>query len=285
MSPGFTLARLAVREASRRRLSLALAGITLVAVGFSAWGFGRLVHLAPGGVPLTPLQVRLAAMQLLIFVMFMFSGILALGGIFLGAPAIAGDIESGVALAVMARPVARSELLLGRWLGLALLVAVYAAATTALEFFVVARITGYAVPDPAAGIAYMVAEGLSLLTLAVALSTRLAAMTAGITAAGLFFIVWIGGIVGNIGHALHNAALAHVGTFTRLVLPSDALWRGAEYAMEAPLVVLAEAQRAAAAANPFFSPEPDSAAYLAWVAVWFLLVLALALWSFHSREL
>lgn len=279
------VARLSLREASRRRLSLALAVITLVAVGFSAWGLSRLVHLAPGGVPLSPLEYRLAAMQLLIFIMFMFSGILALGAVFLAAPAVAADLESGVVLAVMARPLRRSDLVLGKWLGLALLVALYAAATTALEFILVARITGYAVPDPVAGIGYMIGEGLSLLTLALLFSTRLAAMTSGITAAGLFFIVWIGGIVGNIGQALHNAALMHVGTVTRLLLPSDGLWRGAEYAMEAPLVVLAEAQRPAAAANPFFSPGPNAPGYLAWVVLWFLIILGLALWSFQYREL
>ena len=59
----------------------------------------------------------------------MFSFVLAMTAAFIGAPAIGGDLESGVALAILARPLRRAEILLGRWLGCALVVAAYAAAS------------------------------------------------------------------------------------------------------------------------------------------------------------
>ena len=52
----------------------------------------------------------------------MFSFVLAMTAAFVGAPAIGGDLESGVALAVLARPIRRAEVLVGRWLGCAVVV-------------------------------------------------------------------------------------------------------------------------------------------------------------------
>ena len=42
MPPILVIARLTVQEASRRRLLLALLILTLIVVGFSAWGFNKI---------------------------------------------------------------------------------------------------------------------------------------------------------------------------------------------------------------------------------------------------
>ena len=47
-----TIAALTLREASRRRVLLALASLTVVLIGFSGWGFSR-VAAASGGAELT----------------------------------------------------------------------------------------------------------------------------------------------------------------------------------------------------------------------------------------
>ena len=61
----------------------------------------------------------------------MFSFVLAMTAAFLGAPAIAADLESGVAQAMLARPIRRADLVVGRWLGLAAVVVAYAVAVRA----------------------------------------------------------------------------------------------------------------------------------------------------------
>jgi len=48
--------------------------------------------------------------------------VLAMGSVFVASPAIAGEIESGLALAILPRPIRRSEVVLGKWLGLGALV-------------------------------------------------------------------------------------------------------------------------------------------------------------------
>ena len=65
--------------------------------------------------------------QVLILIAFMFSFVLAMSAAFLAAPAIASDVETGTVHAMLARPLRRGELVVGRWLGLSIVVALYAA--------------------------------------------------------------------------------------------------------------------------------------------------------------
>jgi ABC-type transport system involved in multi-copper enzyme maturation permease subunit len=101
-----TVAALTVREASRRRVLLALTALTVVLLALSGWGFSRL-EAAAGGT-LTSGEARLTASIVLNLVMFGFSLIAALGTAFLAGPTLAGETESGIALAMLARPVRRS---------------------------------------------------------------------------------------------------------------------------------------------------------------------------------
>ena len=77
------------------------------------------------GTQLSAANSHLATAQLLGFVLFALSFVGALGMSFVAAPTIGGELESGVALSVLARPVSRSEVLLGKWLGLVSLAVVY----------------------------------------------------------------------------------------------------------------------------------------------------------------
>ena len=287
MPPVFVIARLTVQESSRRRLLLALLILTLLVVGFSAWGFNKITTVTrPDGTLLPPDQVSLITSQLLIVVVFMFSGVLALSAAVVAGPLISGEVESGLLLAILARPVRRSEVVIGKWLGLAMLVAVYAAGAGSLELAAVHWATGYLPPHPVQLLVYVAADGLILLSVGLLLSTRLSGITAGVIALVGWLIAWIAGVVGDIGTGLQNQALENVGVVSHLVLPSDGLWRGAIYAMEPDTVIAAvRALGTAGRANPFTATEPPPASFLVWVVVWFALVLSLSIWSFRRREI
>lgn len=282
MNRVFTIARLTILEASRRKLLLALAGLTLVVIVLTSWGFSRL----PTMKDVTPAEVRLAASQLTILVAFMFSGVLALGSTLVAAPAIASDIESGIALAILPRPIRRSEVLMGKWLGLAVLIAIYAAASGLLEMLGIWLATSYVPPNPLATIGYVAAEGIVLMSLALLLSTRLAPMTGGVVALVLFFVGWIGGIALAIGQVFNNDTIINIGVGSRLLIPTDGLWHGAIFYLE-PSDILAAARAAgrARAGNPFFADSPLPVSYLLWVVAWLLAVLGIANWSFGRRDL
>ena len=282
MTPVLTIARLTILEASRRKLLLALGVLTLAVIVLTSWGFSRL----PTMNNVTQAEVRLAASQLTILMAFMFSGVLALGSTLVAAPSIASDIESGIALAILPRPIRRSQLLMGKWLGLAGLVTLYAVGSGLLELLGIWIGTNYLPPNPIASIAFVAAEGIILMTLALLLSTRLSPMTGGVIALVLFFVAWIGGIALAIGITFDNQTIKAIGIGSRLLIPTDGLWHGAIYYLE-PSDFLAAARVAgrARAGNPFFADSPLPWQYLLFVVGWGLAVLGLANWSFAKRDL
>src|SRR2546429_5082825 len=106
MPPVFVIARLTVQESSRRRLLLALLILTLVVVGFSAWGFNKITTMTRGdGTLLPPDQVSLITSQLLIVITFMFSGVLALSAAVVAGPTIPGEVGRGLSPAILTPPV------------------------------------------------------------------------------------------------------------------------------------------------------------------------------------
>jgi ABC-type transport system involved in multi-copper enzyme maturation permease subunit len=287
LPPVLVIARLTIHEASRRRLLLALMILTLIVVGFSAWGFHKITTVSrANGTPLPIAEIDLITSQLLIVVTFMYSGVLALSAAVVAAPLISSEVESGLLLSILARPVRRSEVVIGKWLGLAVLVALYAAGSAFLELVAVDWATGYLPPHPEELVIYVGAEGLALLSLGLLMSTRLSGITGGVIALVAWLMGWIGGIVGDIGTGLQNSAIEDVGIISHLVLPTDGLWRGAIYAME-PDVMIAQLRAAGTIgrANPFAQVDPPPVGFLLWVVVWFALMLALSIWSFRTREI
>jgi len=280
-----TIAMMTVREVSRRRLVLALVVLSGVAIALTGWGFSRLPGLHDRGVPLTNAELLVISSQLLIFVLFMFSAVLGLGAVMVAAQSVSAEVESGQALAVLARPIERAQVILGKWLGLGALIVVYAAVATTVEFLVVRWATGYLPPHPVEAAAFVAAEGLVLLTLTLCLSVRLSGITAGVIALMLFFITWIAGVAGAVGTVLNNGPIEATGTISRMLLPSDGLWRGAIFNLEPATVVAVASGSREAAANPFTSLSAPAGAYLAWSAAWVVAVVFLTILAFRRREL
>ena len=278
-----TLAGLTLREASRRKVLRALGLLTVILLSLSAWGFSRLSTEIGGGgrITLTSGESQLVAAQVLNLVMFGISLIGALGTAFLAGPTIAGEIESGMALAVLARPVRRSAVLLGKWLGLVAFGTGFVVIAGLAQFLVVQLTVGYWPPSPVTGLALLAAQTTVLLTLTLLLATVISPMASGIVAVGLFGATWIAGVVGTAGAVIGNAGLTRVGTVSRMLLPTDGLWNGAMYAFQkSSLLGLA----GPGGASPFLGMAPLSAAYLAWVVVWMLLIGSLAAVSFSRRD-
>jgi ABC-type transport system involved in multi-copper enzyme maturation permease subunit len=279
-----TVAALTLREAGRRKVLRALAGLTLVLLGLSAWGFWRLAAVEVDGAGLTSGEARLVASQVLNLVMFGYSLIAALGTAFLAGPTLAGEIESGMALAVLARPVRRTTVLLGKWLGLVVFGSGFVIVAGLAQFTVVQATVGYWPPAPVAGLLLLALQTTVLLTLGLLLSTVISPMASGIVAVGLFGATWVAGVVGGVGTAVDNAGVERVGTISRMLLPTDGLWRGAMHAFQDPSA-LATFDDPAAAAFPFLSTASLNGVYLAWTVLWIAMVFGLAALSFTRRDI
>jgi ABC-type transport system involved in multi-copper enzyme maturation permease subunit len=280
-----TVAALTLQEAARRRVLRALGVLTVVLLGLSAWGFSRLAATEVEGGALTSGEARLTASIVLNLVMFGMSLIAALGTAFLAGPTVAGEIESGIALAVLARPVRRSTVLVGKWLGLVAFGSGFVVVAGLAQFLVVRATVGYWPPQPAAGLALLAAQTAVLLTLGLLLATAISPMASGIVAVGLFGATWIAGVVGGVGDALGNEGVARVGTVSRMLLPTDGLWRGAMHAFQDPVALARFGGPEIEGGFPFLSQAPLTATYLAWTALWVAVVLGLAGLAFLRRDL
>ena len=277
-----TVAGLTLREASRRRVIWALVALTVVLLALSAWGFSKLVGLNSDLGTMTSGEARLVASILLNLIMFGMSLIAAIGTAFLAGPTLAGEVESGQALAILARPVRRSQVLLGKWLGLVSFGCGYVLLAGLAQFLVVRATVGYWPPDPVAGLALLAGETIVLLTLALLLSSVVSPMASGIVAVGLFGATWVAGIVGALGGALGNAGVERVGTVSRILLPTDGLWRGAMHSFQDPsaLLQMGPGQQG----FPFLSAAPLTATYIVWAVLWIAVIWGLTALSFQRRD-
>jgi ABC-type transport system involved in multi-copper enzyme maturation permease subunit len=279
-----TIAKLTIGEAARRRVLWVLAILAVVAVGLTAWGISVLV----GGARrdgIADLEIKFAVSQILIFIAFMFGFVLVMTAAFFGSPAIATDLESGVAQAMLARPLRRSSYLLGRWLGLAVVVVAYAVISGFLAIGAVGLVAGYLPPDPILPVLYLAGQALVLLTLTVLLSTRLPPIAGGAIAVVAYGLAWMAGVLGKIGLALGTTALVTMGDALRFLLPTDALWQGVVYGLEPSFVISQVGDEFIARNSPFFAAAPPPIAIVAWSAVWVALLLALAVSQLRRREL
>jgi len=282
-----TIVRLTLFEALRRRTLWALVALTAIIVILTGLGFEYLVTQSrERGIG--ELRLQLGVSQVLILCAFMFSFILATTAAFLAAPAIAGDVESGVLQAMLARPLGRGAFVVGRWIGLVIVVVAYGVGAGLLEIGAMRLASGYGPPEPLGAVGALAAEGVVVLTITLLLSSRLPAIASGAVAVVLFGLAWGVGVLGGVGIALGIDSLGTVGTVVRVVFPSDGLWRATIFALEPPAVIAAiTADRSPEIlqANPFFAATGPSLAYLGWTVAWLAAILGLAVISFRRREL
>lgn len=278
------VAALTLREAVRRRVLLALAALTALLLGLSGWGFSRLAAEAHAG-GLTTGEARLTASILLNLVMFGFSLVAALGTAFLAGPTLAGETESGVALAVLARPIRRSAFLFGKWAGLVAFGSGFIVLVGAAQCLLVRLTMDVWPPRPVAALLLLAAQTTVLLTLAVLLSTAVSPMASGVVAVGLFGAAWVAGVVGGIGASLGNDAVARVGAVSRVLLPTDGLWRGAMHGLQDRSALVEFGGGQDLGAFPFLGVAAPTAGYLLWAAAWTAMVWALAASAFGRKDL
>jgi ABC-type transport system involved in multi-copper enzyme maturation permease subunit len=287
MNPRVVLvvAQLTIREITRRRILWVLGLLSFCSVAFVGWGVDRLVSQARLH-SVNAYELEMGVSQILILIAFMFSFVLAMSAAFLAAPAIASDVETGTVLAMVARPMHRADLVVGRWLGLGMIVAAYAAGSGLLAIGVVRLVSGYSPPLIWVALAFLAFQAVAVMTAALALGTRLPGIAAGAITVVLFGLGWFLGVLGSLSTAFRVEGMAGAGDAFRLLFPTDGLWRGVIYGLEPPQVVsFTQLGGPVAASNPFYADTAPAAVFVVWCVVWVVGVLALGAWLFRRREL
>jgi ABC-type transport system involved in multi-copper enzyme maturation permease subunit len=272
-----------IRETVRRKFVPAAAILTAAATLLSLWGFWSLAHLhTAAGRPISFVEMRSTTAVLVIFGGFLFSFVLAFGAAVLAAPALSTDLESGLLLPILARPIPRQLIVVSKIVGLAIVLGIYAAVASVLELCAVYVTTGYIPPNPPAAIVALWGVSVVVLSLTIALSVRLPALATSLVAVMGFGVAWMVGIVAAFANAYHNATLERVGVISQLLLPTDAMWRLAAYQLE-PVAMLGR-NGGFGPLGPFSVASPPPPAMAWWAAAWCAGIICLASWMFARRD-
>jgi Cu-processing system permease protein len=280
-----TIARFTIQEAISRRLILAGAVLSLAFLGLFVLGFSLIYHNnSELSGPLSDAQSKAmfgTVMSVLgLYAINFLSGFLAL---FLSVGSISSEIDSGALHAVLARPMRRAEFVAGRWLAYAGLISVYVGLMAGSLLLSARLISGYSTPDPVRATLLMMLAAIVLLTVSLFGSTVLSTLANGVVVFSLFGLAWLAGIIELIGGLLANEAMLNIGTVVSLLIPSDAIWRGASYYVLSPLY-LAGVQ-SVEDAIPFVGTSPPATPMVVWALLYPLAMLGGAVLTFSRRDL
>ena len=286
MTPVLTLARMTFRQAIRRKivltgLLLGIGFLIVFSIGFhmiTTVSMGQFAQAAGGGQSVENVldKERNSALVLagLYAVTFLAIAMAAL----LGSDTLASEINSGTIQTLVSKPIRRSDVVLGKWLGFAGLLGLYLlllAGGTVASVFVQ---SGYAPPNFVAGLALIYLESLLIMTLALLFSSRLTALATGGVIFGLYGMAFIGGWIEQIGAALQSTTAVKIGIVTSLIIPSEALWRRAAYEMQSALTGII-------GISPFGSTSVPSPLAVVYAVIYLLAALGLTVLVFGRRDL
>lgn len=200
--------------------------------------------------------------------------------VLLATSAVSPEISSGALHAVLVRPLGRAQFLAGRLLTLTGLVAGYVVVMAGAVLLTARVVGGYTSLDPVRAVALMILEAMVLVAAGLLASTRLPTAAGGVVLFSLYGLAWLAGIIETVGGFVDNQRMVDVGVAVSLLFPTDAVWRGASWFAQPPLVASGDFGEI-----PFFSQTPPTAALVSWAAAHAVLALTVAVVAFRRRDL
>jgi ABC-type transport system involved in multi-copper enzyme maturation permease subunit len=179
---------------------------------------------------------------------------------------------------VASKPIPRSSIVLGKWLAHAAVLAAYVLLVAGGVVVSARLITGVLPPNLFAGLGLLMLEGLTVLTVSIALGTRVSTIANGITCVGLYGMAFLGGWFEQIGTFANVKSAATVGTITSLLFPSESMWQLAAHTMQPAIVRDLNM-------TPFSPASVPSGWMVVWTGLYVVAMLAWALRTFSRRSL
>ncbi len=276
----FTIARLTFHEAARRKILLAALVLGLVFLAVFGMGFNYIYEEFQRDVGNSNLLVRSEIFNFLMMAgLYVVNFLTIIMTVLTSVDTLSGEISSGTIQTLITKPMPRWQIVVGKWLGFMLMMALYVllmgGGVTALVYW----IADYQAENVLWGLGLIWLNGLLMLSISLMGGTVFSTLANGVLVFGLFGISFVGGWVEHIGSFLSNQAAVNVGIVSSLLMPSEALWRRAAYEMRSPLV-------SALGFSPFTSSTSIPSPAMVWYAVVYALgMLGLAIWFFKRRDL
>jgi ABC-type transport system involved in multi-copper enzyme maturation permease subunit len=215
--------------------------------------------------------IVLAALYAANFLTVMLAALLAIDS-------LAAEIGSGAIDTLCVRPLPRWAVLLGKWLGCAALVALYAGGLCGGVLTAAWLVADFTPPGLARGLPLIALSGLIMMTIALAGGTRLSVLANGVVCLGLYGLAFLGGWTEQIGTLVGNSSARYLGILASLLVPTESLWQLAAHHMQPSWMQQVSV-------TPFTPVSVPSPAMVAWAVGYLLVMLVLAQRLFHKRDL
>lgn len=282
------IARLTLREALRKKMIWGVMALSVCFALLYAWGFKQVQadfagHNAAGSTPGAGGD-RIISFQLVagilvslgLYTINFLSGVMT---IFAAVGTVAGEVETGTFQAIVPKPLARWEIIVGKYLGFAAMIAGYIAIMATDVFVTAYVVAGYWASNSVVAGALVLLVSLILLALTMLGSTILPTMANGVVVFMLYGMALLGGLLEQLGSLLTVQSLVVVGVVTSLLLPSDVIWQLASYLLQPSVNVRFTGPIPIAAAA---APSPLMVAYAVGYCV---VLLGLAAAVFSKKDL
>jgi len=284
MSSISVLARMTFQEAIRRRivltgLILGILFLIVFAVGahMISIEISREV-LAEGGTAYRNIMRAEMSNFLLMAGLYAVTFLSIAMGALLASDTLAGEINSGSIQTIVTKPVRRSDVVFGKWLGFAGLLSLYALLMAGGVVLIVFIQSAHLPRNILGGLSLIYLESLLVMTISLAGSSAMPALATGGMVFGLYGLAFLGGWIEQIGTLVSNPTAVQIGIVTSLVIPTEALWRRAAYEMQTPLA-------SALGMSPFGAFSVPSALMVLYAVVYLVIVFAIAVSTFNHRDI
>jgi len=285
----FVIARLTFREAVRRRMIWLVLGLSLVFVALYYWGFTQVkldflrqaANRPPGrggttGQFVTFDLVSTIMVGLGFYTINFLAGVMT---IFASVGTIAGEIESGTFQAIVPKPLARWEIVVGKFLGFAGMIAIYITLMATAVLVTAKLVANYTPANFVQGTLLVMLVSLVLLSLTIFGSTIFQTMANGVVVFMLYGGALLGGLLETLGSVLNINSLINVGVITSLILPSNTVYTLASSVLQPNNNLRFDSPIPLAAANP------PSNAMIVYAVGYVIVLVGLAVLSFRRRDL
>jgi Cu-processing system permease protein len=230
------LSRMTFREAVRKKMIWAVFLLTALFVAFYGWGVYRFketwdARLAARSFrfPITFNQAVDLNMAVAVFIIFFLAAVM---GIFAAIGTIAGEVDGGTFQAILPKPIRRWEVVLGKWLGYALMLALYVGVVIAIVAAEVGTITGHVPAGTVKTALVVIVATWWLLSLTVLGSTIFATMANGIICYMFYAFGLAATIVESMGQLFQVRTMENAGLLLSLVFPSQRIYNYANYLLQ-----------------------------------------------------
>lgn len=228
------------------------------------------------------LQFDVSASILSTWAVYLMSGALA---IILTVGATSGEVEAGTFSVIVSKPLRRAEIVLGKWLGYALILCVYTAMLLCTFLGLIYWQTGYW-PENALSVLAMIE--LSTLVL-LALTTLGSVCFSTLVNGAIAIMMFIGAPLASFVQLIDpnpGVTTQNIITAISLVIPTDALWHGASFYLIPTFMANNLGSHSLAEFNsPFTSIQPIAPAMLIWAICYCIVLPIIGAVRFQKRDL